>query len=345
MSPKDQRSGERRLLEQVLREEAAAVEHLADILGQEFHDAVDLISACSGAGGTVLVSGLGKSGLIGAKLSATLASLGIPSHPVHPTEAAHGDLGRFRPTDAAICISNSGETDELINLAAALRQDGIPVIAITGEPPLGEPSSLARLARVALRLDITSEAGGTAAPTTSTTAALALGDALAIAAARRGHDSTDQLDAQFARRHPGGSLGHQLRPVLEVLRFRVGETMHPIPDDLSVQEALQRAEVPGRRPGAIVLIDRQTERVSGIFTDADLRRLLLRERSALLSPMRDVMTRNPRCLTATDLVRDAVRMVREHRADEIPVVDEAGRPVGLLDVQDLVTMRLVKGAS
>lgn len=330
---------ERALIERVLRDEAAAVTSAIDALGPEVHEAVDLMAGAADAGGTVLVSGLGKSGLIGAKISATLASLGVPSHPVHPTEAAHGDLGRFRAADVAICISNSGETDELVNLASILRQDDIAVISITGEPTSGEPSSLARLARVALRLDIGDEAGGMVAPTTSTTVALAVGDALAIAAAHRRNDT----DAAFARRHPGGALGNRLRPVADLLRFRIGENMTPIRDDSSVHDALARAEVKGRRPGAIILVSPDTGKLSGIFTDGDLRRLVLRgSDDEMHAPIATVMTEDPRALPATALVRDALLMIREHRQDEIPVVNDDGKPVGLLDVQDLVAMRLVR---
>jgi arabinose-5-phosphate isomerase len=284
------------------------------------------------------VTGLGKSGLIGAKIAATLTSLGIPSHFVHPTEAAHGDLGRFRRDDVCLALSNSGETDEVIALAAALRQDSIPVVAITGGPGSSPPSSLQRLATVTLRLIIAAEAGSPefVAPTSSTTAALAVGDALALAAARRRNFS----DRDFAKHHPGGSLGGLMRPVTDVLRFSAGRDLPLIPDSLSVSQALQRAAEAGRRPGAIMLTE--NGRLSGIFTDGDLRRLVLRDPRELSRPIREVMTRSPRTLPATALVRDAVNMVREHRQDEIPIVDAAGRPVGLLDVQDLVAMRLVK---
>jgi arabinose-5-phosphate isomerase len=329
----------------VLRAESRAVEGLAQALGPEFHQAVDLLERCAETGGTVLVTGLGKSGLVGAKISATLASLGIPSHSVHPSEAAHGDLGRFRPTDTVIALSFSGETDEVVNLAALLRQDGVPIVAITGRQAGAEgsertgKSSLERLAAVTLAICIDGEAGGFefAAPTCSTTATLALGDALALAVARRRNFS----DQDFAKRHPGGALGGLLRPVHEVLRFKAGQNCPLISQDLSVREAMERLEV-GRRPGAILLVD-QSNRLTGVFTDGDLRRLVLREGDAGLShAMRDVMTRNPRTLDGNAVVRDAVKMIREFRLDEIPVVDGQGYPLGILDVQDLIAMRLVR---
>lgn len=340
--PESPIAGELEFASAVLRAEAAAVGGLVEAAvarGDSFQRAVSLIVHCAETGGTVLVSGLGKSGLVGSKISATLASLGIPSHSVHPAEAAHGDLGRFRPNDTVICISQSGETDEVVDLAAALRQDGLPIVAITGGTS-GSPSTLERLASVSLCLGVREEAGAPTlvAPTSSTTATMALGDALALCAARRRQFS----EADFAKRHPGGSLGGLMRPVTDVLRFSAGKNLPVVFDDLRVDTALREATGVGRRPGALLLVDRASGKLTGIFTDGDLRRLILRDAGELARPIREVMTKDPRTLSHAALVRDAVRMVREHRADEIPVVDEELRPIGLLDVQDLVTMRLVK---
>lgn len=335
------RHDETAFVARVLRHEAEAVAALADAADERYSRAVDLIVACADAGGTVLVSGLGKSGLIGAKISATMASLGITSHPVHPTEAAHGDLGRFRPQDVAICLSHSGETEEVVALAALLRQDGLPVIAITRGAAGGrEPSSLERMATVTLPALVTDEAGDGdfMAPTSSTTATAAIGDALALAAARR----RAFTEADFRRRHPGGQLGGLLRPVTDLIRFRAGENLPLVPDTRSVHEALTEAARVVRRPGALLVTD-DAGVLAGIFTDSDLRRLVLRDASELARPLSEVMTRAPRTLPDTALARDAVAMFREHRQDEIPVVDDAGRPVGLLDVQDLIAMRLVRG--
>lgn len=323
----------------VLEAEAGAVGGVAEGLSEGFTRAVDLIVKCADSGGTVLVTGLGKSGLVGAKISATMASLGIPSHPVHPSEAAHGDLGRFRSCDTVICISFSGETDEVVNLAAVLKQDGLPIVAITGKDDGEGPSSLERLASVCLKLGVGEEAGGPdfLAPTSSTTATMALGDALALAAARR----RNFTDEDFARRHPGGSLGGLLRPVMEVLRSVAGKNLPLVPDTCTVLEAERRAAQAGRRPGAILLVDPKGL-LSGIFTDGDLRRLILKDPAELSRPVAEVMTRRPRTLPASALVRDAAVMFKEFRQDEIPVVDEEGRPVGILDVQDLIAMKLVK---
>ncbi len=332
-------ASERAFAVRLLSAESAAVTGVAARLGPEFHAAVDLFVTCANAGGTVLVTGLGKSGLIGAKIAATMSSLGITAHFVHPAEAAHGDLGRFRAADVCIALSYSGETDEVVNLASILRQDGGAIVSITRGPEGNGPkAALERLASVALFIGSCDDPEISPAPTCSTTATLALGDALALCAARRRHFTNDD----FAKRHPGGSLGGLLRPITELLRFKVGKTLNLVPDDVSVAEACRLSETTERRPGAMLLVNKKTGLLTGLFTDADLRRLVERDREALDRPVRDVMTRNPGTLADTSLVRDAVNMVREHRRDEIPVVDAAGKPIGLLDVQDLIAQRLIR---
>jgi arabinose-5-phosphate isomerase len=320
-----------------LRHASAGLATLAGGLDAEFPRAVAVIVRCADAGGTLLVTGLGKSGHVGAKISATFASLGIPSHAVHPTEAAHGDLGRFRPSDVVLAISKSGETDEVVNLAAILRQDGLPVIAITADA-LAQ-SSLQRLATICLGLGTSEEAGGPAfvAPTTSTTLTLALGDALALACAQRRRFSS----SEFAKHHPGGSLGGLMRPVTEAMRWKAGSNLPLIPLGVRVREALELASASGRRPGALVIVD-DAGRLAGIFTDGDLRRLVLSDAGALERPVREVMTRTPRTLDAGAMVRDAERLFKETRQDEFPVVDGRGKPLGILDVQDLIALRLVR---
>ena len=339
--------------QRLIKAEAQAVEEVARRLGPEFHFAVDLLVRCADAGGTVLLTGLGKSGLIGQKISATLASLGIASHFVHPAEAAHGDLGRFRADDVCIALSYSGETDEVVNLAAILRQDNLPIISITrgnvavttaapappATPADTSKAALERLATVALFIGPCQDAEVSPAPTCSTTAMLALGDALALCAARRRNFTDDD----FAKRHPGGTLGGLLRPITEALRFVVGQTLKLVPDDINVGEALALSEIPNvRGPGAVLLVHRTTGKLTGIFTDGDVRRLIKRNRPALDGPIREVMTKNPASLPHTALLRDAVQMIRESRRDEIPVIDESGRPIGLLDVQDLVALKLIR---
>ncbi len=334
-----QRTDELAFIARALTHESQAIAQLASSVDQRYTQAVDLIVACADAGGTVIVSGLGKSGHIGAKISATMASLGITSHSVHPTEAAHGDLGRFRKNDLAICLSHSGETAELIGLASILRQDKLPIIAITRGGTNAKESSLQRIATITLEALVADEAGDGdfLAPTTSTTAALAIGDALALAVARRRAFTNEDFHA----RHPGGTLGSLLKPVAELIRFHAGKNLPIANEHHTVAHALEEASKVKRRPGAL-LITNDAGTLTGIFTDSDLRRLVLRDASELQSPLTKVMSKDPKTLTGDALAREAVAMFREYRADEIPIVDADNKPIGLLDVQDLIAMKLVE---
>ncbi len=328
-------------MRRVVRAEAGAVGGLAELVGEDACRAVDVMARCVAAGGSILVAGLGKSGLIGKKISATLASLGAPSHDIHPSEAAHGDLGRIRKADCLIALSRSGETEEVVALAEILRQDGVPIISMTAGSSGGSArprNTLARLATVALSIGEAKEASEELlAPTCSTTATMALGDALALALARRMRFTADD----FARRHPGGTLGGLLRPVVDVLRFRAGVNLPVVNERATVRGALEEASKLGRRPGALLIVN-DAGALRGILTDGDVRRLVLSDVRGLEKRIGEVMTRSPRTIEAGALVRDAVRLVREHRQDEIPVVDAEGRPVGLLDVQDLIAIKVVE---
>lgn len=324
------KTDEAAFLAEALQAEADAIRRVAGRIGDTWHRALDLLEKCDGH---LVVCGMGKSGLIGQKLSATFASLGQPSHFIHPAEAVHGDLGRIRRGDVVLLLSHSGETEEVVNLAAILQADRVERVGISSKAE----SSLARLTTVHITTgDVTEACPLRLAPTASTTAMLAVGDALALALCRRRDFKADD----FHKRHPGGMLGAELRPVVEVLRFRVGENLPVIADHLTVKEALERAQG-DRRAGAIVLVD-ENGRLSGIFTDADLRRLVRRDPAGLGQPISDVMTRHPKHLSVDDLVRDAVHLVREKRLDEVPVVDHEGKPIGLIDVQDLIAMRVVR---
>lgn len=321
-------------LQSVLRAETDAVDRIAEALphhAEAWHAAIALVADCPGH---VVVAGMGKSGLVGAKISATLSSLGRPSHTIHPAEAVHGDLGRIRRGDVAILLSYSGETEEAVALASILATDGIDCIGVSRD----DETSLGRLCGVHLPLGRMTEACPlNLAPTASTTAMIAVGDALALAAARRRDFDADA----FHRHHPGGMLGLGLRPVVEVLRFRVGRNVTVVPETLDVRSALEAAG-DDRRSGATLLVDGEG-RLSGIFTDGDLRRLVGQTGGDGLDRiMGEVMTRDPRALADTSLVRDAVQMIRERRVDEIPVIDDEGRPVGILDIQDLVAMKVVE---
>ncbi|MFO0874567.1 MAG: KpsF/GutQ family sugar-phosphate isomerase [Phycisphaerales bacterium] len=326
-------SSEGVFIAEALRAESAAIERIARrVLAGEVPGigrALDLLAACEGH---VVVSGMGKSGLIGAKISATLSSLKQPSHALHPAEAMHGDLGRIRRGDVVLLLSYSGETEEVVALAAVLKADGVVRVGISRT----DTSSLALLCDAHVALGSIEEACPlNLAPTATTTAMLALGDALALALARRRNFVADD----FHKNHPGGMLGAGLRPIVDVLRFRVGDNLAVVRDDATVREALGGAGT-GRRAGAIMLVD-AGGRLAGIFTDGDLRRLVTRDAKELDRPVRDVMTPRPQHLTVDALVRDAVALVRERRVDEIPVLDHDGRPIGLVDVQDLVTMKVV----
>jgi arabinose-5-phosphate isomerase len=336
----EQREQERReqaqFAQQVLRAEAQAIERIA--IGPAFHEAVELIHRCAGS---VVVSGVGKSGLIGQKISATFASTGTPSHFLHPTEAMHGDLGRVRRGDVVVLLSFGGNTDEVVTLAELLRQDEIALVGIVGK----SDCDLARLATVALPIgDVTEACPLNLAPTASTTAMLALGDAMALVVSRKRNFGVEE----FRKVHPGGALGRQLMPVVSVIRFKAGGNLPLIKDSASVQEAYAQAEKYAqesglRRAGALLIVDAEGL-LAGIVTDGDLRTALIRKGpGAWAGRISEVMTRRPTTLGEEALVRDAVRIVREHRFDEIPIVDGAGRPVGLIDVQDLAALKVIEG--
>jgi len=316
-----------------LRAEAEAVSRLAQRIENadypSWQAALELLESCEGH---VVVAGMGKSGLVGAKISATFSSLGQPSHFVHPAEAIHGDLGKIRREDVALLLSYSGTTEEVINLAAILRADGVKRLAITAS----QGTDLAKLCDVHLSTgDITEACPLNLAPTASTTAMLAIGDALALALSRRRNFNEDD----FHRHHPGGMLGVGLRKITEALRFRVGENLPVVPDHITLREACEQT-ASNRRAGAILIVD-SNQHLAGIFTDGDLRRLMMKDARGMDKRMRDVMTPRPQHLTVDSLVRDAVLLVRERRLDEIPVLDHDGKPVGLVDVQDLIAMKVV----
>lgn len=321
----------------ILDAEARAIRDIR--IDDSFHQAVELILQAdvpSKGTGSLVVSGLGKSGLIGQKLSATFASTGTPSHFLHPVEAVHGDLGRIRRGDVVLLLSYGGHTKEVVTLAGLLNQDQVPVIAIVG----ARSSDLARLAAVALPVGAIDEACPmNLAPTASAAAMLALGDAIALAVSRKRNFGV--LD--FQKLHPGGLLGRQLMSVTQVMRWRAGKNLPMVPAGLTLSQACLEAErFTERRVGAFLVVD-PSGRLSGIFTDSDLRRLVIeRGVEGLEEPIERVMTKQPHHLQHTALLRDAVQLAREHRIDEIPVVDADGRPIGLIDVQDLVAMKVIE---
>ena len=309
---------------EVVRHEGEALVMLASGLHDEFCDAIELLFACRGS---VIVTGMGKAGLIGQKVTATLASTGTNAHFLHPAEAIHGDLGRIHRNDLVLALSFSGETEEIVRLLPSLADMQIPIIAMTGN----SDSSLAQSAEVVLDLGPLREACPHGlAPSTSTTAMMALGDALALVLSRIRQFGPED----FARFHPGGSLGRKLAKVEDVMRplaeCRVASELH------SIREVFVMASRPGRRTGAIILTD-QEGRLTGIFTDSDLAKLLETKRDAALdAPIAALMTKNPTTVVVGTRMRQAVEILGERKISELPVVNDQGKPVGLIDITDVV---------
>jgi arabinose-5-phosphate isomerase len=313
---------------EVLEAEAQAILALKQLLGPTFHQAVELLLGCSGQ---VIVTGMGKPGFIGQKLSATFASTGTPSLFLHPGEAVHGDLGRVSHRDVVIALSNSGATEEIVRLLPALRRLGAKIIAVTGDPS----SALAQGADVVLDIGRIDEACPLGlVPTASTAAIHAVGDALAMTLTRLRQFSSDE----YALFHPGGKLGRSVMRVFEVMR--AGKANPVVKQSAALQEVVVvMTNTPGR-PGAANVVDRQG-RLVGIFTDGDLRRLVERGKTDFSQPVSGVMGRHPRFVTPEELVLTAATKMREASVDQLPVVNAEGKPVGLLDVQDLLAARLV----
>ncbi|MEO7402017.1 MAG: KpsF/GutQ family sugar-phosphate isomerase [Ramlibacter sp.] len=307
--------------------EAAAVLALAARVGDEFVDAVGRIGACPGR---VVVMGMGKSGHIGRKIAATLASTGTPALFVHPAEASHGDLGMIQASDLVLAISNSGESEELVAILPVLSRLGVALIAITG----GLQSALARQADVVLDSSVAREACPlNLAPTASTTAQLALGDALAVALL----DARGFREEDFARSHPGGALGRKLLThVHDVMRS--GDAVPRVGPQTSFTDLMREMSAKGL--GASAVVDEQ-QRVLGIFTDGDLRRLVekgvdLRSRTA-----EEVMHADPRTVRASALAVEAVALMELHRITSVLVVDDAGALCGALNTNDLMRAKVI----
>ncbi len=312
---------------EVLRIEAEAVRSLIKRVDKNFEKAVGLILACKGK---VVVTGMGKPGFIGEKISATLSSTGTPSLSLHPADAIHGDLGRVTKDDVIIAISNSGETEEILRLLPTLKKIGAKLIAMTGNMR----STLAKYSDVVLNVGVKREACPfNLAPTASTTAMLAFGDALAIALLdKRGFKKED-----FAFYHPGGALGKRLLLKVEDI-MRKGKANPVVKGETKIRDVLLK--ITGARAGSASVVDKRGVLI-GIFTDGDLRRHL--ENDAALSgrQVKNVMTKNPITISKEMLAADAFRILREKKIDEIPVVDKSKRPIGLVDVQDLLKAGLV----
>lgn len=324
--PQPSRFEEVSLAKRIVMDEARALQRLAGRLPADFSRAVDLLASHSQA---VLVTGIGKAGWIGQKLSATFASTGTRSHFVHPAEAIHGDYGRFGTEDLVLMLTNSGETEELVRMIGPLKQRCRALLAITSTTN----NTIARAADLVLDYGVTPEACPLGlAPSSSTTAMLALGDALALVVAQvRGFTPMD-----FATFHPGGNLGRQLAMVEDIMRpiqrCRVAS------DRLTVREIYVQTAGPARRSGAIMLTD-ATGKLAGIFTDSDLARLLeTKHDDALDRPIVDVMTRSPTTAVVGERLSEAVERLQQRSLSELPVIDQQGKPVGMIDITDLLSL-------
>lgn len=315
----------------MLAVEAAAVARMAAAVDDSFELAVHLILDCPAS---VLTAGVGKAGHVASKIAATLASTGTPAHFISAADAVHGDAGAIRAGDIVLIFSASGESDEIVRLLSVVKKFNHPVIAVTA----AADSTLGRFADAAILTGKIEEACPLGlAPSASTTAMLALGDALALTVMSLRDFTADD----FAMYHPAGQLGRKLLRVSEAMTFKAGENLPVASDGLTVGDVLKEVSRIKRRSGAVILINDATGKISGIFSDGDLRRLVTADAAkALSTPVRDVMTKNPKRILAGQLAAEAMALMKRYRVDEIPVVNENDEPVGLIDVQDLVVLKL-----
>jgi len=315
------------LAHDTLEIEADAVRHLRDGLSPSFVHAVRAILKVTGR---VVVMGMGKSGHVGRKITATLASTGTPAMFVHPAEASHGDLGMVKDTDLVIAISNSGESDELAAILPVLKRQGVPLVALTG----GADSTLANHADIVLNTSVIKEACPlNLAPTASTTAQMAMGDALAVALLdARGFKAED-----FARSHPGGALGRRLLThVSDVMRH--GDAVPQVLPDARFSDLMREMSAKGL--GASAIVDAQ-QKVLGIFTDGDLRRLIEKGTDMRALTAHQVMHNNPRTVRATALAAEAAELMELHRITSVLVVDDHGTLCGALNTNDLMRAKVI----
>ena len=312
---------------EVFRLEAEAVLALASKLDNNFIRAVEAVYNCKGR---VVVTGMGKAGIIGQKISATLSSLGTPSVWLHSAEAIHGDLGRVTKDDIVIALSNSGETEETKSLVPILKKIGTGIIAITGN----KHSTLAKHSDIVLDVSVRKEACPLGlAPTSSTTAMLAMGDALAVCLV----DKKGFKEKDFALFHPGGTLGKKLLLKVEDI-MRKGKANPIVGEDTIVKDVLYA--ITEARAGAASVVNKKGK-LTGIFTDGDLRRHLEADSNLAERRVKEVMTKNPVSIQPQKLAVEALRILEEKKIDELPVVDKNGRPAGMLDVQDVLRAGLV----
>jgi arabinose-5-phosphate isomerase len=315
------------LAREVINIEAAAVQALAQRVDDNFLRALNIILSCEGR---VIVSGMGKSGHIARKIAATMSSTGTPAYFVHPAEASHGDLGMITSLDVFIALSYSGESDELMTIVPVIKRQGARLISITGNPK----STLALAADAHLDGSVTKEACPMGlAPTTSTTVALVLGDALAMALL----DAKGFGEEDFARSHPGGSLGRRLLTHVRDI-MHSGKNIPAVPLEAMLSDAIM--EMSRKGLGMTAIVD-ANQHVLGIYTDGDLRRTLEKQLEFSSTAISTVMSRKPRCIAANALAVEAVRVMEEHNISQMLVVDDDNKLVGALNMNDLLRAKVI----
>ncbi len=315
------------IAKEVIKNEADVIKNLSKNLSEHFEKAVKSILNCKGK---VVISGMGKAGLIGKKIASTFSSLGTSSFFMHPAEASHGDLGMLKREDIVILLSNSGESFEIINIIPPIKSIGSTIIAITGKAN----STLAKQANFLIHIGNIKEVDQLGlAPTTSTTAMLVIGDALAIAAVRQNKNWSKE---DFAFFHPGGSLGKKLLKVKKIMKTKENNVL--IKKETFVKEVL--LEISEKKTGCAIIIDAK-EHIIGIFSDGDLRRHLKQNENLLKQPIEKVMTKNPKTITDTSYALEALKIMRDHQIADLPVMDKAKKIVGLISIKDLVAIGLL----
>lgn len=315
----------------VFEVELAALQRARGRLNGAFAAAVELLKTTVDSGGKIIVTGVGKSFHIGQKIAATLTSTGAPAHVLHPSEAMHGDLGLLRPEDAVLALSNSGESDELVNLLPLLKRTGVKLIALTGDLQ----STLAKYADVVLDASVEREACPfNLVPTASTTVALVLGDAVTIALL----EARGLTREEYASFHPGGAIGRALLLKVEDI-MRTGERLAAVSASATVRDAV--IAMTKAQAGAVAIVD-DSRRLLGLFTDGDLRRYLASGATDLQTrPVVDLMTKTPSTVCRGRLAADALAIFQTHRFDDLVVVNEDGTLAGMIDIQDLPKFKIL----
>ena len=315
---------------EVIINESEAINRMSAIVDDSFEKACELIFSCKGS---VILSGIGKAGIIGQKISATLASTGSPSHFLHPAEAVHGDLGRLRAEDVVIILSFGGETDEVSRMINLVKKQGVRMIGITGK----KNSTLAKYSDVLLCMGQVNEACPLGvAPSVSTTCMLAIGDSLALTVMKARNFGVED----YVKFHPGGSLGAKLMTVEQSMMFKPGEKLPIVDKDMTIEKMLE-ATKEVKRHGAVIAVNSNGE-LAGIVTDADLRRHIAdKGAESFDSKVNEIMTEDCKRIKADALAAEATALFHKHRIDELPVVDSDGKPIGMIDVQDILTIKVV----